>query len=55
MFEEMTHDLRSLLRVLKGKQENPTATVFGGRTLQSTPESVQAMTDTNASRGLKFI
>ena len=39
VFEEMTHDLRSLLRRLKGRGENPTATVFDGRTLQSTPES----------------
>lgn len=39
VFQTLTHDLRSLLRVLQGRKENPTATVFDGRTLQSTPES----------------
>lgn len=39
VFQEMVQDLRSLLRLLEGRAENPTATVFDGRTLQSTPES----------------
>jgi len=39
VFEAMTHDLRGLLRLLKGRAENPSATVLDGRTLQSSPES----------------
>jgi transposase len=39
VFEDMVHDLRALLRLAKGKQEQPTAVIFDGRTVQSTPES----------------
>ena len=39
VFEEMIHDLRALLRLAKGKEEQPTAAIFDGRTMQSTPES----------------
>ena len=39
VFADMVHDLRVLLRLAKGKQEQPTAAIFDGRTLQSTPES----------------
>ena len=39
VFEEMSRDLRSLLRVLEGRAENPSATILDGRTLKSTPES----------------
>jgi transposase len=39
VFENMVHDLRALLRLAKGKKEQPTAAIFDGRTLQSTPES----------------
>ena len=38
-FEAMTHDLRELLRVLAGRDPRPTAAIFDGRTLQSSPES----------------
>ena len=38
-FEAMTQDLRRVLRVLSGRDEEPTAAVFDSRTLQSTPES----------------
>jgi len=38
-FEAMAHDLRQILRVLSEKQEQPTAVILDGRTLQSTPES----------------
>jgi transposase len=38
-FEHMVHDLRSLVRVLLERNENPSACIFDGRTLQSTPES----------------
>jgi transposase len=39
VFEDMIHDLRALLRLAKGKKEQPTAAIFDGRTVQSTPES----------------
>jgi transposase len=39
VFEDMVHDLRALIRLAKGKQERPTAAIFDGRTVQSTPES----------------
>jgi transposase len=39
VFEAMVHDLRVLLRVAAGRDEQPTAAIFDGRTLQSTPES----------------
>lgn len=39
VFEDMVHDLRVLLRLAKGKKEQPSATIFDGRTMQSTPES----------------
>jgi transposase len=39
VFEAMAHDLRALLRVLSGRRPQPTAAVYDGRTIQSTPES----------------
>ena len=39
VFEAIVHDLRVLLRLAKGKKEQPSATIFDGRTMQSTPES----------------
>ncbi len=39
VFESIVHDLRAILRLAKGKQEQPTAAIFDGRTMQSTPES----------------
>ena len=38
-FEAMTHDLRMILRLLHERNEQPTAAVLDGRTLQSSPES----------------
>ena len=38
-FEAMVNDLRSILRVAQGKQGQPSAAIFDGRTLQSTCES----------------
>ena len=38
-FEAMTHDLRELLRLLQERNPRPTAAIFDGRTLQSSPES----------------
>jgi transposase len=39
VFDAMVHDLRVLLRIAAGRDEQPTAAIFDGRTLQSTPES----------------
>src|SRR5437867_158862 len=33
------HELRALLRLAKGRKEQPSAAIFDGRTVQSTPES----------------
>ena len=41
VFEQMVHDLRVLLRLAKGRHEQPTAAIFDNRTLQSSPESGQ--------------
>ena len=38
-FEAIVHDLRALLRVAAGRHPEPSAAIFDGRTLQSTPES----------------
>ncbi len=37
--EAIVHDLRALLRVAQGREPQPSAVIFAGRTLQSTPES----------------
>jgi transposase len=39
VFDAMIRDLRQLLRVLTGREAQPTAAIFDSRTLQSTPES----------------
>jgi transposase len=39
VFEEITHDLRMILRMVGEREAQPTAAVPDGRTLQSTPES----------------
>jgi len=39
VFEDMVHDLRALLRLAKGKKEQPSAAIYDGRTVQSSPES----------------
>jgi transposase len=39
VFDEMTQDLRRILRLLEGRHEEPSAAIFDSRTLQSTPES----------------
>lgn len=38
-FEAMTHDLREMLRLLQERNPRPTAAIFDGRTMQSSPES----------------
>jgi len=39
VFESLAYDLRAVLRIAEGRQEAPTAAIFGSRTLQSTVES----------------
>ena len=39
VFETITHDLRMMLRLVDGREGQPTAAILDGRTLQSTPES----------------
>jgi transposase len=41
VFETMVHDLRALLRLAAGRAAQPSAAIFDGRTLQSTPENGQ--------------
>src|SRR5271166_705815 len=36
---QRVYDLRAVLRFAAGKEPEPTATIFDGRTMQSTPES----------------
>ena len=38
-FEAMAHDLRAVLRLAAGRNEEPSAAIFDSRTLRSTPES----------------
>ena len=38
-FEAIVHDLRALVRVVRGRQPEPRAVILDSRTLQSTPES----------------
>ena len=38
-FEAMTHDLREIVRISADRDGSPTAAIFDGRTIQSTPES----------------
>lgn len=38
-FEAIVHDLRQMLRQAAGRAKEPSAAVFDGRTVQSTPES----------------
>jgi len=39
VFEDIVHELRALLRLAKGKKEQPSVAIFDGRAVQSTPES----------------
>jgi transposase len=39
VFEQITHDLRMILRLVDEREAQPTATILDARTLQSTPES----------------
>ena len=39
VFEEITHDLRMILRMVAEREAQPTAAILDARTLQSTPES----------------
>jgi transposase len=57
VFEDMVHDLRALLRLAKGKKEQPSAAIFDGRTMQSTRKvvNVQVMMVINTKKAAKFI
>jgi len=39
VFESLASDLRAVLRIVDGRNEQPTAAIFDSRTLQSTPEN----------------
>ena len=39
VFEALCHDLRVLVRLSQGRNPEPSAAIFDGRTVQSTPES----------------
>jgi transposase len=39
VFEDIAHDLRVILRIVSGREGQPTATILDARTVQSTPES----------------
>jgi transposase len=39
VFESLVHDLRAVLRIAEGRNENPSGSIIDSRTLQSTPES----------------
>jgi transposase len=39
VFEDLTHDLRVILRLVLEREPQPSATILDARTLQSTPES----------------
>jgi transposase len=39
VFETIVNDLRAVLRLAEGRQEQPSAAIFDSRTLQSSPES----------------
>jgi transposase len=39
VFETMVHDLRAILRLLDGRNPDPTAAIIDSRTIQSTPTS----------------
>ena len=39
VFEAIANDLRAVLRIAEGRNEEPTAAIFDSRILQSTPES----------------
>jgi transposase len=41
VFEEIVHDLRAVLRLAQGRNEDPSAAIFDSRTLPSSPESGQ--------------
>ena len=50
VFENIVHDLRTLLRLAEGRHEQPTAAIFDSRTLQSSPESGQRASYDGAKR-----
>jgi transposase len=54
-FQAIVHDLRAVLRLAAGKKPEPSAAIFDGRTMQSTPENCrragcEATSDASARR-----
>jgi transposase len=39
VFEEVSHELRVIVRIMEGRESQPSATILDARTIQSTPES----------------
>ena len=39
VFEQVSHELRAIVRIMEGRECQPTATILDARTIQSTPES----------------
>lgn len=50
VFEAMVHDLRQVLRLVEGREADPSAAIFDSRPLQSTPESGHRAGDDGAKR-----
>lgn len=50
VFEAMVHDLREVLRVAAGRENQPSAAIFDSRTLQSSPESGERASYDGAKR-----
>jgi len=57
VFEDMVHDLRVLLRLAKGKKEQPSAAIIDGHTSNPRPKAAneQATAGTNARKEAKSI
>lgn len=54
--EDMVHDLRALIRLAKGKKEQPTAAIFDGRTVQFRKVAKElGMTAIRVRKAAKFI
>lgn len=50
VFEAIMHDVRMLLREIADRAPQPTAAIFDGRTLQSSPERGERAADDSATR-----
>jgi transposase len=50
VFEQIAHNLRAIVRFLDERNPEPTATIFDGRTLQSTPKAASERATTGPKR-----